>query len=235
MRPATLDRNLRGMDHPRKYAARSGKSELYKFRAYSTEMDHARVEEILVSHEVYFARPSQLNDPFDMSPRFEKPTREELIQGAEVYFSKRPHLAQERDAKMRFFRECDLDEHVQRAQTRARLRLESGYSVFSLAGDRSHPMLWSHYAGGHTGLCIHFHAGEGSLMGLALEVTYRCRSTYLHFPSAKRSIGCYSRKARSGPTRTNIGGLAIRTLTGPAFPSRFVGNTASSARGSLPA
>lgn len=172
-----------------RFAGRAGKTTLYKFRPYSTKIDRARVREILVDHEVYFARPSQLNDPFDMSPRFEKPTREVLIRGAERYFAKRPERSDERESTLRHLRECDLNEHTKGAEARARKRLESGYSVFSLAGNRDHPMLWSHYAGGHTGLCIHFRADEGSLMGGALEVTYHALRPTLPIDLSELSDG----------------------------------------------
>ena len=36
-------------------------------------------------------------------------------------------------------------------------------------------MLWAHYAGGHTGVSIHFRADERAVMGGAMEVTYHER------------------------------------------------------------
>jgi hypothetical protein len=160
-----------------RFAARAGKETLYKFRPYLTKTDRARVKEILVDHRVYFSRPSQLNDPFDMSPRFLATTREQLIRAARGYLDRRGAPAQERENMLGYLAKCDLGEHRNGAEAAARKRLET-YAVFSLAGNRDHPMLWSHYAGGHTGLCIHFQAGEGSLMGGALEVTYdRLRPT----------------------------------------------------------
>lgn len=162
----------------RLFAARAGKTTLFKFRPYSTKTDRLRVREILVNYKIYFARPSQLNDPFDLSPRFEKVTRDQMIRAGQGYLDRKRASPQEREHTLEYLRACDMDDHLKEAEARARKRLEEGYSVFSLAGNRDHPMLWSHYAAGHTGLCIHFRADEGSLMGAALAVTYdRVRPT----------------------------------------------------------
>ena len=112
-----------------RFAARVGKETLYKFRPYSTKTDRARVREILVAHEVYFSRPSQLNDPFDMSPRFEKTTREQLIRGAERYLDRTSAPQLEREHTLRTLRSCDLDEYTKGAELRSRKRLEQGYRV----------------------------------------------------------------------------------------------------------
>jgi hypothetical protein len=180
-------------DEPR-FATRNGKTLLFKFRPYSTKTDRAPVKEILVDHRVYFSRPSQLNDPFDMSPRFRKTTRKELIDAAKRYLDRKFAPPHEREGTLRYLEECDLNDHMQGAEKHSRKRLETGYTVFSLAGNRDHPMLWSHYAAGHTGLCIHFRADEGSLMGGALEVTYdRLRPTLPFDLSELADIGVFTR------------------------------------------
>lgn len=155
-----------------RFAARDGKSTLYKFRPFATPEDQQRVTEILIEHRVYFARASQLNDPFDMSPRMEMPTRESLLAGAGAFWDRTNPPAEERKRLAEYFKTCDLATHRCEAEGRARRRVEDGYPVFSLAGNRDHPMLWSHYAGGHKGLCIHFHANEEAIFGAALGVEY---------------------------------------------------------------
>jgi hypothetical protein len=83
-------------DHDHRLAARKGRTTLYKFRAYRSEDDRKWVREILVDHKIYFSRASQINDPFDLSPRVEIPTREELIAGAEGHFGRNPDKAARR-------------------------------------------------------------------------------------------------------------------------------------------
>ena len=108
-----------------------------------------------------------------MSPRVEFGTREELLSAAAAYFEKRPDLEEhERQSRLEHLKTCDLAEQCAFAQSTVRHRIENGYWVFSLAGNRSHPMLWSHYAGGHTGLCIHFRSDANSLFGGSQAVVY---------------------------------------------------------------
>jgi len=161
------------IDQEYRFAARSGKTTLYKFRPYQTEEQREWVRQTIVDHKVYFSRASQLNDLFDMSPRLEIFTRENLLAAAEDYWLRHPEAGEkERVQQLEHLRKSDLKEYASTAQDRIRKRIENNYSVFSLAGNRDHPMLWSHYALGHTGLCIHFRADERSIFGASLEVIY---------------------------------------------------------------
>lgn len=166
-------------DHDYQFAARSGKATLYKFRPYHTREDRKRVREIVVKHKVYFSRASQINDPFDLSPTIARITREELIAGAERYFERNPQKSANREKILRHLASCDLAEHVAAATRKCRQRIEKCYSIFSLAGNRTHPMLWSHYAGGHTGLCFHFRSNEGAIFGGAQKVNYETKRPIL--------------------------------------------------------
>lgn len=160
-------------DQEYRFAARSGKTMLYKFRSYQTEVQREWVRQIVGDHKVYFSRASQLNDLFDMSPQLDTFTRESLLAAAEDYWSSHSEsMQEERVRQLEYLAKCDLQEHASTAQARIRQRIENGYSVFSLAGNRDHPMLWSHYALGHTGLCVHFRADEESIFGASLEVIY---------------------------------------------------------------
>jgi hypothetical protein len=76
----------------------------------------------------------------------------------------------------------DLDQFAREAQERSCLRLEREYWVFSLAGNRTHAMLWSHYAEGHSGPCLHFHADETSVFGVAQQVRYEDERPFLEIP-----------------------------------------------------
>lgn len=157
-----------------KFAGRQGKTTLYKFKPCSDHIEKARVREILIEHKVYFSRPSQLNDPFDLSPVFAvSRDREALIQDAERHRAKRrpPYTPKESGRFRQWLRTADHAEIAKTLRDGARGRLED-YWVFSLAGNREHPMLWSHYARGHTGLSIHFLADSSSPFSGALNVTY---------------------------------------------------------------
>jgi len=51
-----------------RFAATEGVQTLYKFCPFSTAERRQWVRHILVEHKIYFARPSQLNDPYDLRP-----------------------------------------------------------------------------------------------------------------------------------------------------------------------
>lgn len=154
------------------FAAHSGQSALYKFRGYRSQTEKDRLREIVVDNRIYFSRASELNDPFDMSPRYAKPTRDELIDAAESF--RKRHAGDESRilADRGYFESCDLEEHIARATADSRQRIENDYWVFSMAGNRTHPLLWSHYASGHTGVCLHFRCDGNSIFGVAQKVKY---------------------------------------------------------------
>lgn len=182
---ATEDGRIMSQEH--QFAGRSGKATLYKFRSFQTPEQRAFVREILVEHKVYFARSSQLNDPFDMSPKFEEFTRDGLLKAATAFWSRQPQGGgDEGRAQIEHLRTCDLDKHTAIAEAKTRDRMERGYPIFSLAGNRDHPMLWSHYGAGHTGLCIHFRSDEQSIFGMSLKVTYSNRRALI--PTDIRSV-----------------------------------------------
>lgn len=160
--------------HGLRFAGKEGKTTLYKFKPFSDATEKTRVREILVEHRIYFSRPSQLNDPFDLAPRLDvNPDREILLRDAERYrVKRRPPYTNEEEARFReWLQTADLTEIAGIFRARAYESLEN-YWVFSLAGNRDHPMLWSHYAGGHTGVCIHFLANSASPFSGALGVVY---------------------------------------------------------------
>ena len=138
-------------------AATLGKTVLYKFRSYSNEEERKRVREILVDHKVYFARASQVNDPFDLNPCIDIPSREDYLDGLKKYLRSTPQISEEDGARRIAVvnsPDFDFQKHRVHVQDKTRRRLEDVW-IFSLAGNRDHPMQWSHYAAGHTGVRPH--------------------------------------------------------------------------------
>jgi hypothetical protein len=76
---------------------------------------------------------------------------------------------------------CDLREFAEEANRKLVARLGREYWVLSFAGNRDHPLLWSHYANGHSGLCIHF-ASDRGVFGAAQRVHYGRHRPTLLFP-----------------------------------------------------
>lgn len=159
-------------DNSHTFAGRDGKIELFKFRPFGTWKERFRVRQIVLGHKIYFARARELNDPFDLSPRLETVTREALLRGGNEYWDRRPDApAEHREKQLKYLATCDLASHRADAQRRMRETVEKN-RVFSLAGNRDHPLLWSHYASGHTGLCVHFYCKGDTLFGGSMKVDY---------------------------------------------------------------
>lgn len=110
---------------------------LYKYRRYDS-----RSPEILINREIYFASPSNLNDPFDCKPNIldsldEAYDEAKAIQGngVQLILSKLTSLDH-------------LHEKIQSDMG------ESG--IFSLSQDPLITLMWSHYADDHKGFAIGF-------------------------------------------------------------------------------
>lgn len=163
------------------FAGRDNKDTLFKFRPFGTNDHKDRVKEIILNHRIYFSKRSKLNDPFDLAPVFmldrtdgEHATRSRLIVDAEARLIKNggEFSSAYIKNKLATLAACDLDGFEAESRVRALDRIENEYFVFSLAGNRTHAMLWAHYADGHKGLCIHFKAQEPSIFSAAMKVSY---------------------------------------------------------------
>jgi hypothetical protein len=167
----------------RGFAARRGRTTLYKFRPYRSDHHREWVRQIIADSKVYFSRRSELNDPFDLAPvfRIEKDRRKLLADAERVWARNGISVADLQRNRLKLA-SADLRTIEQDGAARALARIEENYWVFSLAGNREHPMLWSHYAEGHTGVCLHFCADEQSLFGAAQAVHYRPKRPVLPIP-----------------------------------------------------
>jgi hypothetical protein len=165
------------------------------------------VRQIIENHRIYFARSSELNDPFDLAPVLyldktlsEPDLREKLIADATRNWARNePGLPQEEiERRYAWLRTCDLRQFEHDSRAKVFQRLENCW-VFSLAGNRDHPMLWSHYADSHKGLCIHLSTAN-SMFGASQRVQYvpeRPRVTFPFVTSSKELLDtCVLRKGK---------------------------------------
>lgn len=94
------------------------------------------VERALVHSELRWSAVSNLNDPFDMNPN-----------------------------KTRVYEKLGTDfgtpERIQKFEAEY-LEMLKAHSVFCASYRRDCPVMWSHYAAAHTGLCLHLQETPGS-------------------------------------------------------------------------
>lgn len=175
---------------------------LFKFRAYDSETRRERVRRTLLAGEVYFARPSEFNDPFEARPNFVRSiddigkwraaVRKSALRLFKGSATKRFEAAQ-RAAHL-------IDPDLVDARRRQREQLASQCAIFSMAGTRENPLLWAHYAADHTGLCVHIDHTRPPF-GIALPVKYDESYPTIEFPrrhsDAETLERCLFRKAKS--------------------------------------
>lgn len=126
----------------------------YKYRACGQ-----RTWELLINRSIYFARPTQLNDPLDSSINI----RQEYERAKSVIQELDDHP--ERRKSFLFFL---LDSHVFRdTKSGENLGLNGALEkfiqslgIFSLSKTARDALLWSHYADGHSGVCLGFETNE---------------------------------------------------------------------------
>jgi hypothetical protein len=155
-----------------------GVDTLYKLRSLSPESREHTLDTIENSR-LYFPSPEQFNDPFDCFPPFElggdwhdPKFVAELEQTQQLMVEENGISQAELDALQA--KGGVPSEHLAdtiRQYTIGDLRRET--RILCLAREHCHPLMWSHYASSHTGICLHLRSGRGDLFGDAKRVLYR--------------------------------------------------------------
>jgi hypothetical protein len=95
----------------------------------------------------------------------------ELAREEEQHFAKhRMSPAEIAEFRAQCGEEPNRAAQVAKGQIRAALRDET--RIFCLSGRRDEPVMWSHYADHHRGVCLHFACPRKSVMGYARAVRY---------------------------------------------------------------
>jgi len=129
------------------------------------------MERLLVNHEIYFPSPKKFNDPFDgkVPPLTSQPPTV-LAKLAERHL---PRIGVSRPGRRRVAKEwaqskegvLQLQEFLQKEVYKT--------AILSLSEKPDEILMWSHYAAGHTGVCIQFKATHDiGYFGAARPVHY---------------------------------------------------------------
>lgn len=170
-----------------RYAGASAPNGLFKFFRYGTDQHKQRIHRLLEYNEIYFSTRNELNDPFEIKvglapdpdrKKAVKALRKSAFLGAKQ--NKRPWReavkAQERAGR------ADLETSYRNLQDLHNARLEKEAFILCFCGTRKNILMWSHYADGHKGLCVHFNTKVRPILG-ALAVKYQRDYPISHFPS----------------------------------------------------
>lgn len=131
---------------------------LYKFRDWG----NTNHQKILSESQIYFATPLEFNDPFDCKiiPRYDllndnqkKMKLEEFLRLDNPNWSNNKIKVK----AQRILKEKKYDvEYLSREGEPSIRGVLSSIGIFSLAGNKTNILLWSHYANSHKGFCVGF-------------------------------------------------------------------------------
>jgi hypothetical protein len=163
-----------------------GHDTLYKFK---TLRGHAgrQVLDIIKNARVYFSVPAQFNDPLDCAPvcRPAKELTAEFIaelQAEEAKMISQSGLSLREVARLRKKFAVPTEKMASAITKRLRDEIREVSLVFCLSARQDHPLLWSHYADSHTGVCLHFRSTPGTLFGGARAMEYEKTRRPVLFP-----------------------------------------------------
>lgn len=153
---------------------------LHKYRSLREQRDLDRVEQILLHNEIYFATADSFNDPFEIRYITDPTvTSSELIEFVtRKLMSANLKMSGDeaaRNAINMVSRQSERErvERIEQAGQSSIEKFRSSVGVLCLSEPSDEPLLWSHYADSHFGICIEFEATSTTpFFGQALEIIY---------------------------------------------------------------
>jgi hypothetical protein len=210
-----------------------GDTLLYKFRSLDTDQHVGFVADILLNHRLFAAAARSFNDPFDCDARysFDGTEAEKIDRTIWRIKKENPFVSDEDARRLAPSRWADAEAN---GAARIRSLVETELGVVSLAATLQSPLLWAHYASGHTGISIEFGASDlqhVEFLGTPFLSFIRWNALWLtsiEMNSPKRSANCCLRNRRIGPT--NMSGeslckIARNKLTSPLIHFLFEQST----------
>lgn len=122
----------------------------------------------LAARQVYFCRPTAFNDPFEFHARFTAETLTAEEKDALIEQGLRRDVGGIEDAE-NLGKEAYLTDLAAAGERGQKRLAEEGVACFSAIND--HPLMWAHYAAGHTGFCLEF-STDSEIFASALQVDY---------------------------------------------------------------
>ncbi len=128
---------------------------LFKYRSMATPTERGYTLDIFNNHQLYCCAPVLFNDPFECKAEISFDARIEVKnrRAIEQLMKKNPGMPK-REARKRALM---LWKELEQKNGKDFLRwLDNDTGVISFSEVNNDILMWSHYAGGHNGLCIEF-------------------------------------------------------------------------------
>lgn len=147
-------------------------SRLYKYRGFDESAESKeRLRSIVVDHQLYFSTRANFNDPFDcLMPSF----KDVFDASMKKYIRSRLRelgIAANRNQARGMSQRIDLNRLHEDVQKPA-----NEIEILCLTEDPLNMLMWGHYAGAHTGLCLEFSVSHAEpFFGRAQPVVYSAK------------------------------------------------------------
>jgi hypothetical protein len=174
-----------------------GVKSLYKYRDAGNS-DHI---ESLRANAIWFAAPSEFNDPFDLGIpwRYHSEPDEVIRKGFQIMKDRDPVIAQYSEQQVaarssQFIVNLPNDQYQRLSLDRELHRKEMlRYRIFSASQERNHTLMWSHYSDGHKGFVIEYNAERllDFIASTPLRVLGRVQSDFVKYAKMFPSINPY--------------------------------------------
>jgi hypothetical protein len=137
---------------------------LFHYRPFKEE----HLVSLLSEGKLKLSRPDKFNDPWDCRLHYRVPTdptgRDRVIEyWKELHRKHYPHISETSRALLAYEFKSNLSkisEDLANTEKRMYETLCNRYRIFCLAEKPDVPLMWAHYSGSHTGICLEFDASR---------------------------------------------------------------------------
>lgn len=147
---------------------------LFKFRQLETTTDVKRLGSIVLGSELWLSSPQQFNDPFDMEAKFVShgtTARQRRERFTQILKDRRATSSVIQRELPKLMARTD-EQNATNARNTCR-SVVNQCGVCSFGGDPRNILMWSHYAGHHSGVCLVFEiARDPRSFAIAERVDY---------------------------------------------------------------
>lgn len=161
-----------------RFAWANGVETLYKFKSLKGD-SRGHTLDIIENSRIYFPGPDEFNDPLDCAPVFElagdlsDPKFIEALRTEEQKQLVAEGLSPAQIDALRASHGVDISKMAEAVTNGTRRLVRSDVRILCLCAELCHPLLWSHYAEKHSGICLHFRCDSETMLGLARQVNYQ--------------------------------------------------------------
>ena len=158
---------------------------LYRYQNINSEITLGRLEKLLLESKIYFSSPSSFNDPFDCSLplNYKAGKLSKMKFWKETYRKLYPNVSASTINQKAKSATKGLYSAKGKSDAQSFLdKFNSKHGILCLSEDNKSMLMWSYYAGGHTGIALRFNIKNlRPNLAIPLKVHYKKNFPELSF------------------------------------------------------